>query len=549
MSISDKDSGTEGSFSQPTEKGVFARDATGLVREVSALQAGALGASSGPLGLLVFFSVPLLALFSGPHAWPVWVAVGIVTLGVIPNLLNYASLTAVMPRSGGDYVFASRLIRPDVGFASSLSLAVSQIVAAGAFAAISVTAISSPLLTMLGAFLDSPTLASWAADVTKTGWVIALGGLLLLAVVLSLVKGTSFALKVNLGAYAIGVGAVLLMFIGLLVTSREGFTETFNAEMNDPNAYQGVIDAARDAGAQVETNFTDSIWPMVAVFAFIVGWWFWATYVGGEVRQAGQSRRALQIFLGPMVFTVLGVVLVLAVMFKTFGYDFLTSVNYLALVDPGQLQPEVASGPPLYLAGLALGSGFLAVLTVVMFIAWAWVVCLIVLLQPIRASLAWSMDQVFPEVFTRVSSRTHTPIGATLAIGVVAVAILVWSTQSDIVFDVFAVAVVQSAIFSWGITGLSAIFLARRHPELYRQTLISKYHPLLAITGFLTIAFVAFWTAAVFAHGDVFGMTTGFVVYLVAVFVGGLGLFHGMRKYRERQGIPVSLAYDALPPE
>src|ERR1700694_5023421 len=139
--------------------GVFARDATGLVREVSALNAAVLGASSGPIGEFVVFSIPFgLGLFATTGSWVFMVAAVVAALFSIPILLNYAVLTTAMPRSGGDYVFTSRIVRPDIGFASNFSVAVWQIVGAGAFAALAVTTMISPALTIIGTFLNSSTL-------------------------------------------------------------------------------------------------------------------------------------------------------------------------------------------------------------------------------------------------------------------------------------------------------------------------------------------------------------------------------------------------------
>src|SRR3954453_15661147 len=84
---------------------VFAREATGLVREVSPLNAAVLGASSGPLGEFVVFSIPFgFGLFAATHEWAFLVASLIAALFSIPILLNYSVLAAAMPRSGGDYV-------------------------------------------------------------------------------------------------------------------------------------------------------------------------------------------------------------------------------------------------------------------------------------------------------------------------------------------------------------------------------------------------------------------------------------------------------------
>ena len=95
---------------------VFVRQATGLVRELSwfdtfimvfailnvplglsQVSAFATGASAYPSA-----NMPLAFIFSAP---------AMLTLGMV-----YALFTAAMPRSGGDYVWASRILHPSIGF-------------------------------------------------------------------------------------------------------------------------------------------------------------------------------------------------------------------------------------------------------------------------------------------------------------------------------------------------------------------------------------------------------------------------------------------------
>ena len=99
-------------------KTLFTRQSSGLVREVSVVNAlffntaafigGTLG---GAFGIAVLAGVPIVLLGSVTN-WTVTAAV----TGILCILLAiiFASLTSVMPRSGGDYVFTSRIV-PRIG--------------------------------------------------------------------------------------------------------------------------------------------------------------------------------------------------------------------------------------------------------------------------------------------------------------------------------------------------------------------------------------------------------------------------------------------------
>ena len=99
-------------------KTLFTRQSSGLVRDVSVVNAlffntaafigGTLG---GAFGIAVLAGVPVMVI-GGLTNWS-WVAFLVGALCVLLALI-FASLTSVMPRSGGDYVFTSRIV-PKIG--------------------------------------------------------------------------------------------------------------------------------------------------------------------------------------------------------------------------------------------------------------------------------------------------------------------------------------------------------------------------------------------------------------------------------------------------
>src|SRR5438128_6281785 len=100
--------------------GAFLRKATGLVREVSLIDALIMNT----LGMNVAVGAVFLFL-QAPANFPdgnMLVAVIIGTLLMAFTLLwVYSEFAAAMPRSGGDYVFVSRALNPFVGWLLSFS--------------------------------------------------------------------------------------------------------------------------------------------------------------------------------------------------------------------------------------------------------------------------------------------------------------------------------------------------------------------------------------------------------------------------------------------
>src|SRR5260370_24685942 len=99
----------------PKEKKVFVRDATGLVRSLSPFDLFNLsfGQIMPAVGIVFIVSLSPFAFPQSNMFLAFLIAIPLVGLG--PALL-YSMLGAAMPRTGGDYVYVSRVIHPALGF-------------------------------------------------------------------------------------------------------------------------------------------------------------------------------------------------------------------------------------------------------------------------------------------------------------------------------------------------------------------------------------------------------------------------------------------------
>src|SRR3989441_9500799 len=97
---------------------VFTRRASGLARVMSPYSAFAYNV----LNIGVIFPWVYITTLSGFPNANVWV--GIIVTGLFTGFLAvvYAGLASAMPRTGGDYVFQSRTLKPWLGFATVSTL-------------------------------------------------------------------------------------------------------------------------------------------------------------------------------------------------------------------------------------------------------------------------------------------------------------------------------------------------------------------------------------------------------------------------------------------
>src|SRR5437867_10552420 len=158
--------------------GVFLRKATGLVREVSLIDALIMNT----LGMNVAVGAVFLFL-QAPANFPdgnMLVAVIIGTLLMAFTLLwVYSEFAAAMPRSGGDYVFVSRALHPFLGWLLSWSQGIWLIFFWIGFNAWFALVFAIPTsLQVIGSVTGNSSLGDLATTISQPGSVMILGTLI-----------------------------------------------------------------------------------------------------------------------------------------------------------------------------------------------------------------------------------------------------------------------------------------------------------------------------------------------------------------------------------
>ena len=147
--------------------GTYTRKSSGLVREVGVKEVIALSAGFAAIGFL-FFSVPaaLGVLPNGSFTWPIIGA----SVSWVFTALAYWQLTSAMPRSGGDYVYASRVFGPTIGAMVGLGLLLALMFIFYVNCQVFINPELSFGFWALSGPLSSPSLASFATTLeTPTG--------------------------------------------------------------------------------------------------------------------------------------------------------------------------------------------------------------------------------------------------------------------------------------------------------------------------------------------------------------------------------------------
>ena len=533
---------------------LFVRQSTGLVREASALDATIFNAVfSAPVGATLAIGV-LWSLSAFPGADPVWATIIAVVLNV-PVLIMMALLASSMPRTGGDYVWVSRILAPPAAMVSNFAAALSAMIGATFWARFFPVFALGPILVSLGVLFNNPTLVEWGTNFqTKNEWVFVGGLSMILLMTAILISGTKTTFKWQNAFWFIAMAGTFIAFAALLI----GDSSSFNANFDTINKSFGggstadVIAAAGTAGAKPDPGNMSATLPTVFAIMVFMMWSWWSVYLSGELKSAANRGRQLSVMFGGLLFDGIFIVLGLILFFKVVPYDLATALN-----TGGNSAYAIPSGPWYqFLASLVQNIPVLALLILGSFMFWSLPAMVGNTFMPIRSVFAWAFDRVLPEKFADVNERTHSPVPAIVLIMVLVTAMLAWSVLSTDFFTWLALGV-EAGVVCIVIVGIAAIAFPRRRPDLYQSSPANLKFlgiPVLYIVSplailvmlFLTWCTVTYPALALAGNMDNLWQIPAFMGSIVVV---GLAIFYVAKFVRKRQGIDIDLVYKELPPE
>ena len=140
----------------------------------------------------------------------------------------WALLAATMPRTGGGYIFNSRIIHPSVGFAFDWLLFLSSILAMALWTTWFSTVALTSAFSVFGSVENSSRATDWSAKVLQENWTFGLGLLLIFAVFGVAAYSLKASLRMQNITFLVSVAGLGFGSIVLLFTSRSTFINNFN---------------------------------------------------------------------------------------------------------------------------------------------------------------------------------------------------------------------------------------------------------------------------------------------------------------------------------
>jgi basic amino acid/polyamine antiporter, APA family len=548
---------------------VFVREATGLVRSISAYDAFFMNA--------VLFGATWSIIYASEYA-PLYGGDPITSLietapGVLALLGIYYVFQVSMPRSGGDYVFVGRSLHPALGLTESF------LGGAGFFAWFwigdAATVFSTQGLAQTLAVYGSLTGQSGAiaaANSLAEPLVIFVLGTIAIAVFISIValRNRLYFRIQNIGII-ISIVALILIIALLASTNQSSFAAALDAYANrqgivlTPGAYENITNTGAGYwGGSVPTAPTSGYTFMLIPLWFTAIVWFNAsTYVSGEIKNIRSSAK-LSVFGSFIVF--FGFTLaVLGLSYANLGPNFLAGSGFYAF--------GYATNPLPVIPNLLFYAGVLTQSPILVLIIGIGVVAGFILTVPLqtvimsRNLLAYSFDRLAPVSFSKVSDRWHSPLVAILIAASGGEAFLIFLSgiigpaTSGLAFLLYSYAALGQIAVNFTLVAIAAIAFPFLKKNLYQSTCPIKRKvaglPVISWLGIIALVYCV-GTVGYYSYNYTFYLGAGtlasqlyfpFFGIVAAVFVFCIVWYYVARAIRIRSGIPFDLAFQEIPPE
>lgn len=538
---------------------LFVRKATGLVRSWSVMDAFIYALFSINLITLGLYSFSQMYYFEGGMVN----ALIISAIFIFFEVVVYAALISVMPRSGGDYVWQSRILGGAVGFILAVTgwwfiLWLWVPLYGDMFRHI----VLVPLLGVLGA----KETALWFAG-TQNGAFTA--SLITLGIVsLFIVLGMKTYARIQKFSFYGGMLGLLIVIVLLLTGSPEAFKaglESNAASMFGTGAglYDQTVSLGTEAGAI--TPFAGGslalVFLVIPYMVFFNLWPNWGATLYGEVRGATDFKRNMAGMGSALgITTLLGIVLLYAIR-NTIGWDFYVQAgaawwNYAwGFTD---VTPALPVWPyPALLASFLTTNKLVQFLVVGLMSLWWFGWCATVFLSSTRVIFAAAFDRLLPESVAKLDERTGTPVNALLLMVVPSVVVAYLFNYNLLNFQTLTLCSTLVIAVTFLGTTISAIVLPYTKPDLYRSSPIAKYNvlgiPLITVAGVIFGGFLVYllyqW---IFDPNLLYGIgisNTNSILYMLGNYVLAAAIYFGFKAYRKSKGIDLGKVQAEIPVE
>jgi amino acid transporter len=521
-------------------RNLFVRNATGLVRELNAFDAFNLVFSA----VLIPVGITEVMAFT-PIFWPhanMLLSFLLATPLVATCGLVYLYFTVIMPRSGGDYVWVSRTLTPFLGFFVNFSITFVFLTWI-AFNFTYMLAVMGPAAAYVGGWHSAALTSPDNAE------LLVIATVLTALFTILMIFGVRVVARYMVITFAVVWVGMIAWLVAMAVGSHGHFVSAWNASSG--TTFNSIISRAHGLGfsAAGGIGWGATIFGMIYSFQVYTGFQ-WTGYFAGEIRNV--RRTATTSILGALLISAIGYVAAVGLIYKYFGFQFFGASVFMGL-GGGAAHWTLPFHPYLpALVNFLPGPHWLLIFIALCFVAsilW-WTPTGFML--GTRNLFAWSFDRLAPAQLTTVSDRFHTPVVATVTIGLIVELLNYLNIYQGL--GAYLLNIIAVLALAFIIVSLAAVITPWRRPGLHAQApgwAKARLAGLPVITWVGAISAISWGFVIYVAFHTGFGGSFGVKPMLEAFSAPAIGIAYyiGARLYRRSQGMSFTQTFAEIPPE
>ncbi len=543
------------------EQMAFARKASGLVRGLSFIDAFGVGFMNQGLTPSMWVMISLgLGVYTGGNLI-IATLLSALLCGIGFSLV-WGILGGSMPRSGGEYIYNSRIIHPLVGIAESFGNAFVWIMWIYILAPWTV----DPGLTMMFQFLGRPDIAESLISKVNTPfgpfalWFFLIATVVNFIAFLFVVFGIKIFARVQKVIMVLGIGGCAVILLVFSFTSHDAFVTAWNnlAAQYGSLDYNGFLATARstiEAAGDVlpkTWNWYDTLGVMVAG-SWLFAYSYCITFIAGEVKRPDKTiiLANLAAILIPAAFMLwLAIVL-----YRTVGFEFLSATAWVDNLGEGLAGYTLPWAPNFVgLAAVINQNWFVVFMMAMSFIVFnLWWVALSYLAFP-RILFAWGMDRMGPKWFADIDYRWASPVKNHILCFVLGeLGILLYTIFQDQMSGLSVTGLEIVSVF--GVTAVAAAIFpfSKKAKNIWDSSPYKKWNilgiPVVTIGGIVNLIYLGILFYFFIVMPDLEGLAIGSLLFYVFIWAVGVAWYFYWKARNKQVGVDVNMTFGELPPD
>lgn len=528
----------------------WTRGATGLVREL------------GPWDVLMFaFVLPCIIyvghymLFSaGLYPGSDFFLGSIFIFTFIPLSVIYLLFTVAMPRSGGEYVFGSRVLSPGWGFFAGWALLV-----AGPFSSsvsIMIPAVTYGLGDLFAVWgLETGNKGSVSLGETLAQHAGIPGFVLMVLIWVGCFVIASIGMRtIRWTIWITGTIQWIALAIYVIVMAGTNFSAaTANMAHLTGVTYQELVNTVTPVGyAPGLYSYSATVYAGFTYVALAVFGWTFVSNIAGEIKTRSMVRSMFFGQIGSLCLLALFTAIFAGITYYGFSRDFVNALGFLA-----------ASGKDVGLFGVPMGMSFavafatnnpyLAITPAIGYVVASIGISVTFAAMATRNLFAFSFDGILPQAMAKVSSNGSPRIATFVALipGILFLAVGQFTT----ILSLFAYLVILW-FAAYLVVAIAAIVFPYRRKELFNSSpdIVKKRVggiPIIVIMGVATLIECIAGIYSIVGPATSGGfISVGPLLYSTLIPLGFGWVIYGIAYYYNKsRNTPFALRFKEIPPE